>query len=146
MLILAPPILTQFLSAIPFWKAGGLASMRMSKISDQIMDPWEIIIWKSAIKGAITIYFALQSKKFFHRNLWYLGEFLDLKFFFNLDLPSLLQHAIFWIKHFREKYQKVDREKRKFPFEALTEIEESRPPLDLKNNGVLPSDIFLWNA
>ena len=71
-------------------------------------DQWEISTSKLAIQGAVTFYFQLRLKKCFHKIYYFSKTFLDLKFFLEFGPLGPLKKPIFWIKHFREKLQKVN--------------------------------------
>ena len=64
------------------WRVAGFDGAKFFWM--KIYDQWEISTWNLAIQGAVTFYFALRWKKFFHRNLYFLKTFLDQKFFFSI--------------------------------------------------------------
>ena len=108
-LLLAPSIFVRFSSVIPFWKAEGLLVLMVQKFCEENLWPMRNQHLKFGYPGGCNFLLRAPMKKIFsQKSLFFKDIFGSKIFFFNLDLLSPLQNAIFWKKHPREKCQKVD--------------------------------------
>ena len=108
-MLLAPSIFVRFSSVIPFWKAEGLLVLMVQKFCEENLWPMRNQHLKFGYPGGCNFLLrALMKKNFSQKSLFFKDIFGSIIFFFNLELLSPLQNAIFWKKHPREKCQKVD--------------------------------------